>query len=251
MTATDPEPSPGPPTSKAAASVWLESRVNGPRDSANGGFACGTIAGALGGSSSVRLHRPVPLEERLAVDAVEEGIAVHDQQGRLVATAHRVEPFVLAPPTVPTFDAAQAASAAHPLRGVRHALSDCVVCGPDRPDGLRVTPGPLVGHPGVLAAPFVPTSRDATAGVAHLAAVWGALDCPSYPAEALVDGTICLLGTLTAHVQRDLRLGERFVAVGWTLERRDRTVHTASALVDDNGITVASAWAVWVKLEQP
>lgn len=159
--------------SRKVRSVRFDRRVNGPRDSANGGFACGGIAEALGGSASVRLHRPVPLEERLLITELDDGIAVRDRDGQTVATAHQVEPFVLVPPTVPDFDAAVAASAANPLRGVEHALSDCVVCGPERADGLGVTPGPLASDPTVLSAPFVPHERDATAGVVHLPAVWG------------------------------------------------------------------------------
>jgi hypothetical protein len=124
-----------------------------------------------------------------------------------------------------------------------------VVCGPERSDGLGVTPGPLARDPHLLSAPFVPHARDATAGVVHLGAVWGALDCPSYPADALSEGTICFLGTLMAHADRDVLVGERLVAVGWTLERRGRSIDTASVLVDERGATVASARAVWVELE--
>ena len=228
--------------------VRFDPRLNGPRDSANGGFACGGIAEALGGTASVRLHRPVPLDEQLLVKELGDGIAVHDRNGHTVATAHQVDPFVLVPPVVPDFDAALVASAAHPLRGVEHALSDCVVCGPERSDGLGVTPGPLAGDPRLMAAPFVPHARDATAGVVHLDAVWGSLDCPSYPADAMSDGTICFLGTLSAHSGREVHVGERLVAVGWTLERRGRSIETASVLVDDSGATVASARAVWVEL---
>lgn len=59
---------------------------------------------------------------------------------------------------------------------------------------------------------------------------------------------MCFLGTLNAHVDRDVLVGERLVAVGWTVERRGRSIETASVLVDEGGATVASAKAVWVEL---
>ena len=81
-----------------------------------------------------------------------------------------------------------AAREAHPLRGVRHPMSDCVVCGPERGDGLQVTPGPLAAVPQVLASPFVVRPDFAVDGRASVPSLWGALDCISYPADLLRRG---------------------------------------------------------------
>lgn len=228
----------------------LDARLNGPPHSANGGFACGMIAQTLGGTASVRLLRPIPLETPLDVDVDVDGLfaEVTDSHQALVAEVKRIDPFTMMPPVRPGFADAEAARAASPLQGARHLLSDCVVCGPKRWDGMSVTPGPLVNRRDVLAAPFVPLEHDTTDGVVHPEAVWGSLDCPSYPASSLLDGRLGLLGTLTAHQNRDLFLGERLVAVGWTVERHDRSTQTASALLDERGDVVASARAVWVEL---
>jgi hypothetical protein len=232
------------------STLQIGARFNGPPRSANGGFACGTIAQTLGGTASVRLIRPVPLETPLEVTAAaDEPVArVVDPQHRLVAVVRPVETFTVSPPVTPRFREAEAARAGSPLHGARHLLSDCVVCGPARRDGLHVTPGPLPGRADVLTAPFVPAGRDTTDGVVDPAVVWGALDCPSYPAAALLDGRIGLLGTLAAHRNRDVFLGERLVVVGWTLERHGRSTETASALLDERGDVVASARAVWIEL---
>ncbi|WP_168627462.1 MULTISPECIES: hypothetical protein [unclassified Cryobacterium] len=228
----------------------IDARLNGPPDSANGGFASGTIAETLGGTASVRLIRPIPLDNPLEVEIDVDGItaSVTDSHDQVVAEVRRVDPFTMMPPVVPSFADAEAARAASPLQGARHLLSDCVVCGAARRDGLGVTPGPLVNRSDVLAAPFAPHERDATDGVVHPAAVWGALDCPSYPATFLRDRRLGLLGTLTAHRNRDVFLGERLVAVGWTIEQHGRSAQTASALLDERGDVVASARAVWIEL---
>ena len=228
----------------------FDARFNGPPRSVNGGFACGAIAESLGGTASVRLIRPVPLEEplELSVDLDGQSAEVTDSGHRLLATATKLDAFTMIPPIRPRFGDAEEARAASPLLGARHLLSNCVVCGAQRLDGLGVTPGPLTKHRDVLAAPFVPHERDAAGGVVDPAAVWGALDCPSYPASSLLDRRLGLLGTMTAHRNRDVYLGERLVVVGWTVRRHGRATDTASALLDENGEVVASARAVWIEL---
>ncbi|MET4637191.1 hypothetical protein [Mycetocola sp. 2940] len=234
----------------ATRTIQLDARLNGPLGSANGGFASGMIAETLGGTASVRLIRRIPLERPLEVgmDADAGFATVTDFNHQLVAKVQRVDPFTMIPPVQPSFADAEVARASSPLQGARHLLSKCVVCGSERRDGLAVTPGPLENRSDVLAAPFVPVDRDTTDGVVHPGAVWGALDCPSYPAQALLDRRLGLLGTLTAHRNRDVLLGERLVAVGWTVQRHGRSTQTASALLDGRGDVVASARAVWVEL---
>lgn len=232
-------------TSLSTGTVRLDGRENGPKGMSNGGFAAGTFAGLVGGTARVRLHAKVPLERDL-VTSVEPGRATVHDAGRTVATVEAVEPFVLQPSVRPSFLEAAAARHRHPLRGVRHPLSACVVCGPDRTDGLRVTPGPLDSDTDVLSSPFVPPYAFAEAGVVRPAAVWGALDCPSYPVAALRARRFCLLGSLEAHLLRPIAAEERLVVVGWTTGAGSRSVATASAIIDERGDVVASARAVWV-----
>jgi hypothetical protein len=240
----------GAMTIQDLTTIRLDVRENGPNDASNGGFAAGTIAGLIGGTAEVRLTAKVPLGVDLdtRVDGTQARV---EFGGRTLATALATDPFVLEPPVRPTIEEAARARQRHPYRGVRHPLSNCVVCGPERTDGLRVTPGALDRDIDVLATPFVPTERFAVDGSVRAAAVWGALDCPGYPAEALRSGRFCLLGSLEAHQVRPLEVGEEFVVVGWTVGTGRRSTRTASAIIDENGRVVASARAVWVAVRDP
>jgi hypothetical protein len=236
-------------TTQAIRTIRLDVHENGPKDASNGGFACGTFAGLVGGTAEVRLAAPIPLGVDL--DAVVDGAQARVVLGdRTLATIRTTEPFVLTPPVQPTLDEAVRARQRHPFRGIRHPLSDCVVCGPERVDGLRVTPGPMENDIDVLAAPFVPTERFAVDGRVRAAAVWGALDCPSYPAAEARAGRLGLLGTLQAHQNRPIRVGEELVVVGWTIDAGQRSTRTASAIIGRGGEVVASARAVWVAMRR-
>lgn len=113
---------------------------------------------------------------------------------------------------------------------------------------MHVTPGSVPGRPQLLAAPWVVDGRDSVAGTAPFAAVWAAMDCPSYPASALRNRELCLLGTMTAAVERRPRVGERLVVYSWTREHIGRRYETSAALVDSSGSVVARADATWIAL---
>ena len=238
------------PGSGHTTGLALDLTMNGPRNKANGGFAAGTFATLVGGTGKVSLRRQVPLGRAFGIAQVPQSgwYAVMDGL-ETIATVERTSPFVVEPPARLSFAQAEAAREAHPFRGVRHTLSDCVVCGPDRTDGLRVTPGPVAGHPGLLAAPYDPPLWFSRDGYATHASVWGSLDCVSYPAHLLPEGRLALLASLTAHRQREIAVGEPLIAVGWTIGSGTRSHRTASALLDEDGTVVASAHAVWVELK--
>ncbi len=236
-------------TSDQPTTVVLDPRNNGPRRSSNGGFACGTFAEQVGGTAWVRLLAPPPLGTPLTVDFNPDG-ATFTAGDKPIATARRATPFVLEPPVVPSMDVVEAASQLYPGRHTRNALSDCIVCGPHRADGMHVTPGPL-SIPGqeVLVAPFVPHEQEAVDGIVRPEAVWGALDCPSYPAALMRQKKIAFLGELTAHRRREIEVGEELVVVSWTIDSGSRSHRTASVIVDADDEVVASAHATWVELK--
>jgi len=228
----------------------IDRRLNGPRRSANGGFAAGLISRSVDADVvTVRLHKPVPLgREMNVVEEDGDGIRVVDG-ARTIASAHRGALVATAPPEAPSYRDAVLARAAHPLAGMQHPLSDCFVCGPHRPDGMHVTPGFVPGRPDLLAAPWVVGADVSGAGMAHLAAVWGAIDCTSYPARALRGGELCLLGTMTAVVERRPRVGEKIVVYSWTRSHERRRYETSAAMVDATGAVVARADATWIALQ--
>ena len=237
-----------------ATPIVLSARFNGPPSTANGGYACGVVAAALGhplGPVAVRLHRPVPLEVPLTM--VPDGTGWNASSAlwsgdQLVATGTTASIDLPDPPARPSRAAATAARRRHPSFAVDHPLAGCFVCGEDRPDGLHVSAGPLAadGSGDVIASPFEPDDSFGTAGVVHPPVVWGALDCPSYPMPAVRAGRTCLLGTFRARITRDVRTGERLIAVGWTNREDGRKFLSASALLDEAGTLVAASEAVWI-----
>ncbi len=230
--------------------LLIDRELNGPRRSANGGFAAGYIAQHVDSDTvTVVLRRPIPVGRRLEVRDDADGGAVVADKGRAVAQAYpgRLSEGVV--PAAPSFADALLARSRYPLAGVRHPLADCVVCGPERVDGMHVTPGPAPADAHRLAAPWTVDVRFSHAGLAQYAAVWGALDCPSYPARALATGTLCLLGTMTARVERRPRVGEHLVVHSWTREERGRRFETSAAMVDSTGEFVARADSTWVAVK--
>ncbi|WP_106814061.1 hotdog family protein [Microbacterium timonense] len=229
--------------------LQIDRSLNGPRRTANGGFAAGTIATRIDSETvTVALRRPIRLGVPLDVSGAPSGGLVVLDRTRLVAEARPGRLDASAVPPAPTFDDARRAREAHPLVGVRHALSDCVVCGPARADGMHVTPGPVPHRPEILAAPWVVGAAYAHAGIADFPAVWGAMDCPSFPAAALRQRVLCLLGTMTAQVERRPRVGEHLVVFSWTREQHGRRYETSVVIVDAAGERIARADSTWVAL---
>jgi hypothetical protein len=228
--------------------VVIGRRFNGPPDSANGGYACGVLARFLPDPAEITLRKPPPLARPLAVREDGEGKVSLLDGDELVAEGRAAGPVEVEPPVRPAFDDAVTACAHHPWRGQRHQLSDCFVCSPGRRDGLGISPGPLEGAAGVTSAPFVPDATVAEDGLVRPEVVWAALDCPSYPPEFWARGPVALLGRMSAAREREIRVGERLVAVGWSLGADGRKHTSASALLDADGAVVARARATWIEL---
>jgi hypothetical protein len=230
--------------------ITLGARYNGPPDSANGGYACGRVAALVDGPAAVRLSSPPALDHPLAAHRTDDGGVRVTHDGVLVADGRPLGAGLPDDvPVVPSYADCLLARERHPGRGVRHLLSDCYVCGPERTDGLGVTPGPLAGSAGVLAAPYLaPTAEADGDGLVPEALTWAALDCPSYPAALIGTGAIALLGELAADVRRPVRADERMCVVGWTLGVSGRKHRTASAVLSPDGELVAVARATWIEL---
>ena len=227
----------------------IDPRLNGPRRSANGGFAAGTIASWIDAKTvTVVLRRPVPLAVDLEVrpDLSDGVVLLH--RGATIADAHPGELSDAERPPAPSFIDALRAREAHPLRGIRHQFSDCYVCGPGRPDGMHVTPGPVPDRPHLLAAPWIVGEHETSGGFARMPAVWAALDCPSYPADAMDRGEFCVLGTMTARVDRRPRVAEPVEIYSWTRERSQRRYETSAVMVDERGDVMARADSTWIVL---
>ncbi len=227
--------------------IRIDPRLNGLRDAAQGGIASGMFAQVVGGSATVRLLSPIPLGVDLDVHRDHAGGATIERLGRPIATVAPASPLRHDAPLVPSFAETLDAARRHPLHGIRHPFSDCVVCSPHRVDGLGVTFAASRVRDDVLIAPLRPRPEFVTDGFLRPESLWGALDCTSFPADLLRSRTIAVTGQLTAHIERAVTADERLVVVGWRTGRGDRSHRTASAVIDESGRTVASADAVWVE----
>jgi hypothetical protein len=233
--------------------VVIDRRFRGPPASANGGYACGVVAGGIAkaaGAIEATLRSPPPLGVPMELRA--SGGAAELLNGPdLVATARAADPPSLEIPEPPAFDAAVAAGAGCPWR-TRHPYPPCFTCGPDRapPDALHLLTGPLDGRD-VIADGWIPHPRDAAPdGAVDERIVWAALDCPTgnaalyfHPPENLV-----LLGRLTTELREPVLAGERHVVIGWPLDREGRKHWGASAIIGADGTVCGTALGLWIEL---
>lgn len=215
----------------------VSGRYNGPPTSANGGYACGLLAGLLGGEAEVTLRRPPPLDRELEVVEVEGCLQLFDGE-QLVAEARHAEVPLDAPPPV-TIVKATEARAGYP-GFVHHAYPTCFTCGPQRDDGLAVYPGPVAGREGVVASPWTPPA-DVRPEI-----VWAALDCPAGWAVDDFQREGVLLGRMAAHIDRLPVAGHPHVLLGWRIGEDGRKRYAGSALFTVGGDLLAAARSTWI-----
>lgn len=238
--------------------VTIPRRFTGPPDSANGGYACGTVALALGDGAvsepvEVTLRQPVPVELPLRLVGTAKHIALY-RRDQLVAEARRGDWAATAVPTpLPvSFDDAQRAAERFDVRryAADHVCPGCFTCGPDRDpgDGLRIFPADA--GPQLVVWPWVPDRALASDdGRLEPALVWAALDCPSGLAwyHDPAGMTSHVLGRMTAVVHRRPAPGERLVAAGWAIAEHGRKRHSGSALWTVAGEALAENRATWIR----
>ena len=231
--------------------VVIPHRFRGPANSGNGGYSAGAVATALGrplGPAEVTLWRPPPLDVPLPALLDADGVRVSSAEGT-VAEA-RPAALELAIPDPVGIDEAEAAS--HDCPWLRdHPYPQCFVCGTERPDGLRIFPGPVAGRR-VAAAGWTPDASVCTDdGTVHPEVVWASVDCPSLFGYGCFDEwpTLMLLGRFTAQVHRLPRRDEPCVVMGWALGRDGRKYDTAAALHTAEGELLAASRALWITLK--
>jgi hypothetical protein len=216
--------------------VIIPERYNGPPTSANGGYACGLLAGVLGGEAEVTLRRPPPLG--VALDVVEADDRVELRHGDvLVAEAAPAGVEVEVPAPVSSQEAVEASRGYAGFRN--HAYPTCFTCGPERDDGLGVFAGPVAGRD-VVASPWTPSEN------VRPEIVWAALDCPSGWAVDDFQREGVLLGRMAARVGALPAPGKPHVVAGWAVAFDGRKRHAASALWTAEGALLACARSTWI-----
>ncbi len=235
----------------APATIRIPARFNGPPGSANGGYACGLVAGAMGvDSAEVTLRSPPPLETELRLESHRQRISVHDGDTLVAEGRPTVVALRLLEPVEPA-QAAAAARAGSERWAAAHPFPSCVVCGPERQpgDGLRLFPGPL-GDEGQFACDWTPDASLADGhGAVRPEYVWAALDCPtSAPIGNHGEGPPLVLARLSASLDAPVLAGEPHAIVSWGLAAGGRKRTAGAALFDAGGRPLAHARALWIEL---
>jgi hypothetical protein len=221
----------------------------GPPVSANGGYAAGSLAAALGGGPGgaaveVTLRRPPPLETPLTITVAGAQAELLDAGGA-VATARVVDESP--PGEVPPVPYAEAVAASSRYRGWQaHPFPTCFGCGTARsaPDALALRPGPVGDGSRRTACVWTPDAALAP----DPAVLWAALDCPGGWTVDL-GGRPAVLGRMSARILTAPVIGEPHVVVGRLLDRSGRKSFTATALYDSAAGLVAHARAVWIEID--
>jgi hypothetical protein len=219
----------------------IPARFNGPPGSGNGGYSAGLLAAELGpalfSGAEVTLRRPPPLDTELTIRPREDGSLGAFAGEELIAYGQAIEVEDEPADAASLDDAAEAAKAYHGFTA--HPFPTCYVCGPQRPDGLRIFPGRLdTSH---TAAPFV-VPDDVSPAV-----MWAALDCPGGWAVPLEERAY-VLGRIAARVDALAEPGTHCVAVGQIMSEDGRKAHVRSALYGPAGALLARARATWIAL---
>ncbi len=227
--------------------LTIERRYNGPPDSGNGGYVCGSIAEALQTDLRVRLTRPPPLDTSMPLLPDGEDAWRLESADGTVAKAASAR-LTLAVPEPPRY--VDAVWASQHYAGFRaHPFPECFVCGPQRRrgDGLRIFPGQL--DTGLVAAPWLPAdSLDGGDGKVAVRYHWAALDCPGF--FAVSDGRqAMLLGEMQAHLDRRVRVGDPCTVIGWRIGADGRKYYVGTAIFDVEGELCARASATWIAIE--
>lgn len=244
-------------------SITIDKRYRGPPNSANGGYVCGLVANALGGSGEVTLRAPPPLGQPLEVVRSGDGSVELRNAQTLLATGRLARLDVAEVPAASFAEAEDAAHRSPYSDPSNHNLPGCFVCGPARADrdGLRVFVGPLSTSASrkieALAAAWVPgadlAGRDGRIGTEF---VWSVLDCPTGFAGigarhlGMGGSEPILLGRMAAQVNACPKAGDRCVVVAWPTGRDGRKLFASSALLGPDGETLAVAHATWLIVDR-
>lgn len=220
-------------------SVIINERFCGFPHLALGGYVGGVLAKAIGNSVEVRLLKPVTIGAQLGLERLDAGCVVLRDAESTVAEATVIRLDIEAPAVIGLAEA-QAASRSYPGFD-HHPFPGCFCCGPSRADGdgLRIFPG-LVPARNLVAAVWTPHASVADVdGTIWMEAVWSALDCPGVWALAATtprdSADRVVTGTLAVRVIEPLRVGGKYIVVGWPLGISGRKLFAGAAVMSSSG----------------
>ena len=224
----------------------IDKRFCGPANSANGGYFAGCVAALAGRTVAVRLLKPPPLDTALEVVELADGrLAVMSGSERIGEAASAALALDIRKP--PSYFEAVEASRRY-VGFTHHRFPTCFVCGTarHRGDGMRIFAGPIAERD-LVAAPWVPDgSLDRGDGKVRPEFMSAALDCPGAYAAG-VDDRMLLLGEITVHLDRLVRVGEPCTVIGWALEASGRKHAAGTAIFGEDGAACGRARSVWIE----
>ncbi|MFV0462423.1 MAG: hypothetical protein ACK5MP_04370 [Nostocoides sp.] len=226
--------------------LTVPARFNGPPESGNGGWVCGSVAAFVAddGPVTVRLSSPPPLETTMTVHRDPHRTTACDVYAGnvLVATAATAGPGALDELPMAPVDGRVARAAEGAYEGLtNHPFPTCFVCGTHRADGLGLRPGPIAGDRERYAAAWQPTEMDPRL-------LWAALDCPGAWAVGIA-GRAMVLGTMTARITRLPQVGEDCVVMAWPRGGSGRKYFSGTALYGEDGTLAGHAESTWIVVD--
>ena len=230
----------------AGPKIVVPARLNGPRESGQGGYTAGLIAMKVGELAEVTLRSPVPLDRELDVEEAEHG-SVRVLDGETLIAEGRPRELELEVPAPVSIDEARAAKGRY--RGSpENEFSHCFVCGIARDDSFGVTAGAVEGRD-VVASTWTPGEETDVDGTGRAAPefVWAALDCPTYFALYPDSLPISFLARFTARVDDLPKVGTEYVVMAWPISKDGRKHLAGVALLDASGGVLAIAEALLIE----
>lgn len=229
--------------------VTVERAFCGFGDRAQGGYAAGLLAEALGWNAEIWLRTPPPLERPMERLTHGEGWALFDG-GTLVAEGRHATPEIAVPDVPPRFSEAEAAS--HGYVGFHaHTAFACFVCGPrhDRGRSMGVFPG-WIEDKGMVAAPWLPPAwATDDEGLVRGEFLWAVLDCPGWVALAREAVRPVVTGRMAAGILRRPHAAEQCVVAGWPIAEEGRKLTTGTAVFGARGDVCAAAESTWLLVD--
>ena len=231
--------------------ISIPRQFRGPPFTANGGYICGVLAGAVGGRGTSMLRSGVPLDTEVTLTLAEDGsAALTNAEGALLGTAKPADDASIPPPIAPPSVADARRFGEGGVFAKRPLHRGCFSCCIEREagEGLGVFVGPIEGAPeGRCAGVWTPHANFADEnGLIPDAITWGALDCPGSMAWFEKGTPVGLLGTMSGEVLEKPRAGETYVVTAWTLSSEGRKHYAGVALHDANGKLMARGGQIWI-----
>ncbi len=195
----------------------------------------------------ITLRAPPPLNQSMQL-LVKEDTATLVDGDTLIAEA-KIADFQLNIPIPITFE--QAIKAKIAVSAYESSpFQSCFVCGANRAegDGLNIR-SRTIGYQKV-AAPWIPfASLGDENGRVKAEFIWAALDCPG--AWAIQEETqFYLLGRMATKIEQSVKVGDKYVIMGWVIATEGRKTWTGTAIYDEEGNICAYAKGTWISVKQ-